>query len=72
MKLQQMKQGQFFVTLPRQIILAKEWKKGDEITTNVDNKGNIVLSRKQQDGFKVFMQQMWKALLWQDMQGLLY
>lgn len=47
MKLQQMKQGQFFVTLPTQILRAKKWKKGDIIEYSLDNKGDIVLTRKE-------------------------
>tara|TARA_Y100000310_G_scaffold339688_1_gene433161 strand:+ start:16793 stop:16933 length:141 start_codon:yes stop_codon:yes gene_type:complete len=46
MKLQQMKQGQFFVTLPKQIVLAKQWKKHDEIIAVIDQEGNIVLRKK--------------------------
>lgn len=43
MKLQQMKKGQYFITLPSQIIRAKGWKKGDIISVEIDQKGNIVL-----------------------------
>lgn len=43
MKLQQLKQGQFFLNLPRQIVRAKGWKKGDVIQISIDKKGDIVL-----------------------------
>ncbi|MBI4159262.1 hypothetical protein HY500_03310 [Candidatus Woesearchaeota archaeon] len=45
MKLQQMKNRQFFVTLPNQIVRAKEWKKGDDIKIEIDQKGNLVLKK---------------------------
>lgn len=47
MKLQQMKQGQFFVTLPSQIVRAKGWNKGDQIVAEINKEGNIVLKRKE-------------------------
>ena len=47
MKLQQMKQGQYFVTLPSQIVRAKGWNKGDLIEAKIDKEGNIVLKRKE-------------------------
>ena len=45
MKLQQMKNRQYFITLPNQIIRAKEWKKGDDIKIEIDQKGNLVLKK---------------------------
>lgn len=45
MKLQQMNGRQFFITLPNQIIRAKEWKKGDLIKAVIDNKGDLVLKK---------------------------
>lgn len=45
MKLQQMKNRQFFVTLPNQIVRAKEWKKGDDIKIEIDQKGNLILKK---------------------------
>jgi len=45
MKLQQMKNGQYFVCLPRQIVRAKSWKKRDEIKIEIDFRGNIVLKK---------------------------
>ncbi len=47
MKLQQMKQGQYFVTLPSQIVRAKGWNKGDYINAIIDKEGNIILKRKE-------------------------
>ena len=46
MKLQKMNNRQFFVTLPNQIIRAKNWKKGEDIKIEIDSKGNLVLSKK--------------------------
>lgn len=40
-----MKNGQFFVCLPRQIVRAKGWKKTDEIIVEIDQKGNLVLKK---------------------------
>ena len=40
-----MKNRQFFVTLPNQIVRAKEWKKGDDIKIEIDQKGNLVLKK---------------------------
>jgi len=49
MKLQKMNNRQFFVTLPNQIVRAKNWKKGDDISFEIDHKGNLVLRRKEDD-----------------------
>ena len=45
MKLQQLKEGTFFTTLPKQLVLAKEWKKGDKLKATIDAKGDIVLRK---------------------------
>lgn len=45
MKLQQMNNRQFFLTLPNQIVRAKGWIKGDTIQLIIDNKGNIMLKK---------------------------
>lgn len=46
-KLQQMtaSNNQYFLTLPKQIVMAKGWQKGNEIKVELDNKGNIVLKK---------------------------
>ena len=46
-KLQQMTHSnkQFFLTLPKQIILAKGWQKGDQIKVEIDQKGNLILKK---------------------------
>jgi len=43
MKLQQMNDRQFFVTLPKSIVLAKGWQKGDNIKFKINDKGELVL-----------------------------
>lgn len=45
MKLQQMNDKQFFITLPNQIVRAKGWSKGDIIKAIIDSKGDIVLRK---------------------------
>lgn len=45
MKLQELKTGQYFLCLPRQIVRAKGWKKGDQIKVEIDTKGNILLMK---------------------------
>lgn len=47
MKLQQMKQKQYFITLPSQIVRAKGWVKGDHIVAEINKEGNIVLRKKE-------------------------
>ena len=44
-KLQYDRNGQFKITLPKPIILAKGWKKGDRIVIMLDEKGNLVLGK---------------------------
>ncbi len=44
-KLQYENEKQYKLTLPKQIIQAKGWKKGDEIIIILDENGNIVLKK---------------------------
>ena len=46
-KLQQMtsNNNQFFLTLPKQIVMAKGWQKGYQIKVELDTKGNLVLKK---------------------------
>lgn len=46
-KLQQMtaSNNQFFLILPKQIMMAKGWQKGDDIKVEIDQKGNLVLKK---------------------------
>ena len=48
MKLQQMNTGGkgFFLMIPKALVRAKNWSKGDDISVELDNKGNLVLSKK--------------------------
>ena len=43
MKIQKSKAGQFFITLPKQIVLAKGWNKGTELKCRVSDKGELIL-----------------------------
>jgi len=36
---------QFMITLPKGLVLAKGWKKGDRLEFIIDNKGDIVVKR---------------------------
>ncbi|MEK6835441.1 MAG: hypothetical protein AABX55_00255 [Nanoarchaeota archaeon] len=45
MKLQQLKNKQFVISLPSQIVRAKGWLKGDVIKVEIDKEGNIVLKK---------------------------
>ena len=45
MKLQQMPQGQYSLSLLRAIVRAKGWIKGDIIRVEIDKEGNIVLKK---------------------------
>jgi len=45
-KLQFDNNQQFKITLPKPIILAKGWKKGDEVNIQLDDRGNIILNKK--------------------------
>jgi len=44
MKIQE-KNGQCFLTIPKAILRAKRWKKGDNINFLIDSRGNIRLAR---------------------------
>lgn len=37
---------QYMITIPKGLVLAKDWKKGDVIVFMIDNKGDIVLKKK--------------------------
>ncbi|MBS3097450.1 AbrB/MazE/SpoVT family DNA-binding domain-containing protein [Candidatus Woesearchaeota archaeon] len=37
---------QFIITLPKGIVLAKNWKQGDVLEFVIDNKGDIVIKKK--------------------------
>ncbi len=45
MKIQRMKSGQHFITLPNMIVKAKQWKKGDDLKVEINEEGNIVLRK---------------------------
>jgi len=45
MKLQQLKQGQFFLCLPRELVRAKQWQKGDDIKVLINKEGDLVLKK---------------------------
>ncbi len=45
-KLQFDNNQQFKITLPKPIVLAKSWKKGDDINIEIDGEGNIILKKK--------------------------
>lgn len=36
----------FMVILPKQLVLAKQWKHGDPIVASIDKEGNITLKKK--------------------------
>ena len=36
---------QFIITLPKGIVLAKGWKKGDKLEFVLDNKGNMLVRK---------------------------
>jgi bifunctional DNA-binding transcriptional regulator/antitoxin component of YhaV-PrlF toxin-antitoxin module len=44
-KLQFDNNQQFKITLPKQIVLAKGWKKGDKLNIEIDDRGNIILKK---------------------------
>ena len=46
MKLQQMNNKQYFITLPNMIVRAKGWVKGDEIKVEINKEGNLLLKKK--------------------------
>lgn len=41
----QFDERQFKITLPKQIVLAKKWKKGDRLVIELDSRGDIVLRK---------------------------
>jgi len=45
MKLQQLKQGQYIMTLPTKLVKAKGWVKGDSISPVLDGNGDIILKK---------------------------
>jgi hypothetical protein len=45
MKLQQLKNKQFCINLPSQILRAKNWSKGDIIKVEINKEGDIVLKK---------------------------
>ena len=36
---------QYIITLPKGLVLAKGWKKGDKIEFIIDNKGDIIIRK---------------------------
>ncbi|HLC62789.1 MAG TPA: hypothetical protein VJJ21_00550 [Candidatus Nanoarchaeia archaeon] len=44
-KLQKSKTGQFFLSIPNQLVRLKDWDKGDEIKFIIHDKGDIVLKK---------------------------
>ncbi len=47
-KLQFDNNGQFKITLPKALVSAKGWKKGDRLKILLDNSGNLVLEMEKQ------------------------
>ena len=45
MKLQQMKQGQYFISLPSSIVKAKGWTQGDNLTIEINQRGEIIIKK---------------------------
>lgn len=45
-KLQYDSNKQYKITLPKQIVLAKKWKKGDKLMFEIDDRGNLLIKRK--------------------------
>jgi len=43
MKLQKTKRGQYFITLPKNIVEAKGWLKGQRLRPSINERGNIEL-----------------------------
>lgn len=40
-----MKDQTFFLVLPKSIVRAKGWKKGDNIKVNIDDRGKLILDK---------------------------
>ncbi|HLC96460.1 MAG TPA: hypothetical protein VJH97_04010 [Candidatus Nanoarchaeia archaeon] len=36
---------QFIITIPKGLVLAKGWKRGDKLRFMINNKGDIILSK---------------------------
>ncbi|MFH1332497.1 MAG: AbrB/MazE/SpoVT family DNA-binding domain-containing protein [archaeon] len=49
MRLQQLKNGTYVVSLPSQIVRAKGWKKKDTLEVEIDKQGNLTLKKKAQE-----------------------
>lgn len=47
MKLQKMNTGNYFVTVPKTMVHAKEWKKGDLLDFKIGSKGELILTKRQ-------------------------
>lgn len=45
MKLVQMKDNQFMVTLPIQLVRAKGWSKGDKLRIEINKEGDLVIKK---------------------------
>ena len=45
-RLQHDQNSQFKITLPKPLVLAKKWKKGDVLYFELDNIGNIIIKKK--------------------------
>ena len=45
-KLQYVNNRQFKITLPKQIVLAKKWRKGDVLVFEIDDRGNLLVKKK--------------------------
>ena len=44
--LQNPNKKQFIVTIPKSLVLAKCWKKGDKLEFTINNKGDIVIKKR--------------------------
>lgn len=44
-KLQYDNNQQFKITLPKSIVIAKGWKKGEQLKIEIDDNGNIILKK---------------------------
>jgi len=51
-KLQLDSNNQYKITLPKSIVVAKKWKKGDEIQVEFDSEGNMVLKNRSENDKK--------------------
>ena len=45
MKLQQLKNGAYVITIPKQLAYAKKWSKGDNIKVEINKEGDLVLKK---------------------------